>query len=226
VRQDLYDSGQVRRIDDLRGITMGLVPPGRASATAALLAHGLQARNMSLDDLNIQALPFPDMIPAFANGALDAALMGEPFLLRARQQGSIVRVAGYSDFYNNYTVSALCFTPTFFDNRAAARGYVRAYLRAVREYRAALAAPPGDAARAAVHDVMADYTGIDVALVREMDPPGFDANGLPNRESMLYAYQYFRDNGVVPEPISESGFAALWGTDLVDEVLRDLGRLP
>jgi hypothetical protein len=59
-----------------------------------------------------------------------------------------------------------------------------------------------------------------------MVPPGLDPNGLPNRDSSLYCYQFFRDQGLIPQPVSEAAMAALWGTELVEEVLSEMGRLP
>ncbi|HLH21359.1 MAG TPA: ABC transporter substrate-binding protein [Chloroflexota bacterium] len=226
VRKDLYDAGRARRLDDFKGLTLGLIPPGKASGNGAIMAHALRGVGLTLDDLNVQSMPFPDMVPALANGALDAAVLGEPFLLRAERGGAAVKLAGNSELYPDYTVSALCFTPTLYNNQPAARAYARAYVRAVREYLTALAAGPGDATRAQVDEVMARYTGIDQAVVRDMVPVGFSPNALPNRDSLLYTYQFFRELGLVSEPIPDPALTALWGTDLMDNVLAELGRLP
>ena len=59
-----------------------------------------------------------------------------------------------------------------------------------------------------------------------ISPPGYSVNGLPNKDAMLYCYQFFRDQGLVPEPVSDAAMAALWGTDLTEEALNELGRLP
>ena len=80
--------------------------------------------------------------------------------------------------------------------------------------------------RSQVEDVIARATNLDAATVHEMDPPNFDPNGLPNKESMAYCYQFFRDLGLVPQPISDAAFANYWGTDLVEEVLNEIGRRP
>ena len=43
---------------------------------------------------------------------------------------------------------------------------------------------------------------------------------------MLYCYQFFRDEGLIPEPVPEAAIAALWGFELVEEALSEVGRLP
>ena len=73
---------------------------------------------------------------------------------------------------------------------------------------------------------MAGYTGIDAATVHTMVPASFSPNGLPNQESILFGYQYFREQGMIPEPVSDVALTGMWGTELVEEVLRDVGRLP
>jgi len=59
-----------------------------------------------------------------------------------------------------------------------------------------------------------------------MVPTGLDPNGLPDLESMQYLHQFFRNEGLVPERVSDATFAGLWGTELVEEVLGEIGRLP
>jgi NitT/TauT family transport system substrate-binding protein len=225
VRKELYDAGRVRRLDDFRGLTVGLIPPGKASGNGAILANALRPHGITFDDLNVQSMPFPDMVPALTNGALDAAVLGEPFLLRAERGGAAVKIAGNAELYPDYTVSALCFTPTLY-GQPAARAYTRAYVRATRDYLGALAGTPGGSTRAQVDEVMARFTGIDPAIVHDMIPVGYSPNAQPNRDSLLYTYQFFRELGLVNEPIPDPALAALWGTDLLDGVLAELGRLP
>jgi NitT/TauT family transport system substrate-binding protein len=190
------------------------------------MSRGFQQRGIPMSELSIQPLPFPDMVPAFANGAIESADMAEPFLTRALQQGTVVRAIGLDELYPYFTVSVVGFSTSLYENRPVARGFVRAYLRAIREYNAALARPPGDADRARIGEVIARRTGIDAATVQAMVPPGLDPNGLPNLESQLYCYQFFRDQGLITQPVSEAALSALWGTELVEEVLSEIGRLP
>jgi hypothetical protein len=59
-----------------------------------------------------------------------------------------------------------------------------------------------------------------------MVPLGQNPNGFPDRDSMLYCYQFFRDQNLIPQPVTPAALDALWGTDVVDSVLNDLGRVP
>jgi NitT/TauT family transport system substrate-binding protein len=227
VRKAVYDTGRGQRLEDLRGLTLAITPPGKATTSACALSAALQrTTSLTLDDLTIQPLPFPDQVPALANGSIDAAMMAEPYMSHALRQGSGVKVMGLDEMYPNFTISALGFASAFYANRPAAKGFTRAYIRAIRDYLAAISGRAGEGARAPIDELIARFTGIDLATVRSMAPPGFSPNGLPNIDSMLYCYQLFREQGLVPQPVTEEAFAALWGTELVEEVLGEIGRVP
>jgi NitT/TauT family transport system substrate-binding protein len=226
VRKTVYDAGRGHRLDDLRGLTMAISPPGKGTTSVAALAPAMQRVGASVDDLTIQPLAFPDMVPALAHGSVDAALLAEPFLTRAIRDGTIAKVMGQDEMYPYLTVGILAFSPGLYADRPLAKRFVRAYLRAIRAYSLALAGRPAEINRAQVDEVIARYTRVDIATVRDMVPPGFSPNGLPNLESLLYCYRFFREQGLVPDAVSEATLASVWGFDIVDEVLADLGRLP
>jgi NitT/TauT family transport system substrate-binding protein len=226
IRKDLYDAGRGHRLDDLRGLRIAITPPGKATTNAMPMDVGMQRVGASIDDVVIEPLPFPDMVPALANGSVDGAVIVEPFLSRVLRQGGAVRVATLDEMYPNFTIGLVGFSPEFYAQRSAAKGFVRAYIRAVRDYHAAISKPVGDADRAQVDEIIARYTRIDVATVREMAPVGLNPNGRFNLESLLHAYRWFRERGFIPEPVPEAALAELWGLELVDEVLDALGRVP
>jgi NitT/TauT family transport system substrate-binding protein len=226
VRKEVWDRGQGRRLEDLKDLTLGVVSPGKGTTSGCALSAGLQRVGLTLDDMHIEGLSFADMVGALANGAVDAAMISEPFTSRARRQGTIVRLMGVEDLYPNFTLTTLGLHEDLYKNRPVAKGLIRAYVRGIRDYLDARAGRTSDADRAQVEDVIAHATNLDAATVHEMDPPNFSPNGLPNKESMYYCYQFFRDLGLVPQPIPDATFANLWGTDLVEEVLNDIGRRP
>src|SRR5579883_30933 len=226
IRKAVLDAGRWHGLADLRGLSLAITPPGKGTASACALSVALQQVGMTLDDLDIEPLPFPEMTAAITNGAIDAGVMAEPFATRAEQQGSAQRVLGLGDMYPNFTISTVGFADALYANHPVAKGFVRAYLRAVREYRAAVNGQSGDAAREQMYDLIARGTGMDIATVRAITLPYMNPNGLPNRESVLYCYQFFRDQGLVPQPVPEATMRNLWGADLVNEGLDEIGRVP
>src|SRR5262249_30464539 len=153
----------------------------KATTTACGLSVGLQRVGMSLDDLDIHPITFPDMVGAFSNGAVDAAMILEPFLARAVQQGTAGTVMWLGDPYPNFSIASIGFADTLYSNRPVAKGFVRAYIRAIREYLAAVAS--GGAAREEINALVARNTGIDLDTVRAMIPPNYNPNGVPNKDS-------------------------------------------
>jgi NitT/TauT family transport system substrate-binding protein len=180
----------------------------------------------TINDVEITQLTAPDMLGAFVNGQVDAGLLQEPFLTDALRQGSGVRIMGQDEMYPNFTLGVTAFSTKLYENRPVAKAVVKAYIRASRAYNDAVSGrtPPSD--RAQIDALLARYTKIDEATVREMTPTGVSPNGLFNVESQLYCHKFFVDEGLVPQPLTDAQLAAIWGTELVDEVLNEIGRVP
>jgi len=92
LRKELADSGAIRDWPDFRGRSIA-IPPGRPTVGDYTVARGLALGGLKLPDVNIVELPFPDMIPAFANGSIDASHTSEPFSTLASDRG-VVEVEG------------------------------------------------------------------------------------------------------------------------------------
>jgi ABC-type nitrate/sulfonate/bicarbonate transport system substrate-binding protein len=153
-------------------------------------------------------------------------LAQEPFLTEALRQGSGVRIVGQDEMYPNFTLGVTAFSIQLYENRPLAKAVVKAYIRASRAYNDAVSGrtPPSD--RAQIDALLARYTKIDEATVREMTPTGVSPNGGINLESQLYCHQFFVDERLVPQPLTEAQLATVFATDLVDEVLAEMGRVP
>jgi NitT/TauT family transport system substrate-binding protein len=166
------------------------------------------------------------MAAALANGSVDGAMIVEPFLSRVLRQGSAVRVMGLDEMYPDFPIGQVGFASTFYANRPVAKALVRAYVRAVRDYDAAIAGRTGEAERAQIDEILSRNTRIDVAIVHDMVPVGLNPNGRFNVAGVRDAYRWFREQGFIPEPISEAAIDDLLGVELVDEVLAEIGRVP
>jgi NitT/TauT family transport system substrate-binding protein len=226
IRKDVYDGGRGRSLTDLRGLHLAFTPPGKATTNAMPMAVGMERVGASLDDFVIEPLPFPDMAAALANGSVEGAMIVEPFLSRVLRQGSAVRVMGLDEMYPDFPIAQVGFSSTFYANRPAAKALVRAYVRAARDYDNAIAGRTGEADLAQIDEILSRNTRIDVATVHEMVPVGLNPNGRFNVAGVRDAYRWFREQGFIPEPISEAAINDLLGLELVDEVLAEIGRVP
>jgi NitT/TauT family transport system substrate-binding protein len=226
VRKEVWEAGRARTLADLRGLTIALTPPGAPTSSGCILGYGLQRVGQSIDDLTIQPITFGDMLGAMANGSIDAGILIEPFITRLLQQGTAVKMMGLDEMYPNFTIGVVGLSGRLYNDRDTAKRFVRGYIQAIRDYNATLAQPPMSPERERMDQLVANFTKLDIETVREMVPTGLNPNGAPNQESILYCYNYFREQGQIPQPLSDAQMRAVWGLDLVDEVLNEIGRLP
>lgn len=186
VSKKAYDSGEIRSVRDLRGKKVSVNVLGSATefwAQAALLKGGL-----SLADVQLVAVNFPDVPAALANGAIAAGLLGEPLATLAEDQGQIVRLS--EDFINGVQVTALYYSGAFMRAQSElATGFMVAWLKACRYLY-------GDGyKRDDVAAVVEKYTRVPAAVVKRARPPFHEPNGKMNFNDFARLQQFFRNRG-------------------------------
>lgn len=80
---------EVKRIADLKGRTVALNI--RGAAVEWMLEQALKQDGLTIKDVQIKLMPFPDMVPALESGAVDAGILSEPFPTLAEEKGVGVR---------------------------------------------------------------------------------------------------------------------------------------
>ena len=90
VRKDLYDSGEVRGPADLRGRKVAMNT--RGASPEYLLSKIMDGVGLTVNDLDLVTVPFPDMPAALANGSIDAAVAAKPAATRAVSLGVAVKL--------------------------------------------------------------------------------------------------------------------------------------
>ncbi|HLH23450.1 MAG TPA: ABC transporter substrate-binding protein [Chloroflexota bacterium] len=202
VRKDLIDSGQVRDYRDLKGLTATLA--GQANAPEIELAKALERGGLTLADVNLTILSFPDMIAGFANQAVDTGMVIEPFVSSIEAQGTAVRWRGVSEFYGNHQVAVLVYGPSLVEERPeVGRRFMVAYLRGVRDYNDAFG--PKRQGRDAVIKALATYTPIkDPAAYERMRPAGLNPDGTLAVQSIRDDLAYYERTGSVREAVDLS----------------------
>ena len=80
---------EVKRIADLKGRAVALNT--RGAAVEWVLDQVLRRDGLTIKDVQVKIMPFPDMVPALESGAVDAGILTEPFPTLAEEKGVGVR---------------------------------------------------------------------------------------------------------------------------------------
>jgi NitT/TauT family transport system substrate-binding protein len=176
LRKDLYDSGQVRSAKDLKGKRAAV--PALGTTGEATLAQYVKTGGLTLSDLEVVVMGYPDTPQAFANGSIDAGLILEPFVTRIVADGSGMVLERKDKIQPGHQGAIVLYAPQFAATEAAlARGFMVAYLQAARDYNDAFFKNDAEAKRQVVSILVRNTTVTDPALYDQMPMPGIDPNG-------------------------------------------------
>jgi NitT/TauT family transport system substrate-binding protein len=131
VRKAVWGS-EVKRIADLKGRAVGLNT--RGAAVEWMLDQVLRREGLTIKDVQVKIMPFPDMVPALESGAIDAGILTEPFPTLAEDRG-----VGVRPLPRPVGAKAIPITAAFWNaewakaNADLAHKVMLGYLRAVRD---------------------------------------------------------------------------------------------
>ena len=197
VRNDLLESGKVKTPKDLKGLK--IARGQRATANETELVLLLREGGLTLNDVITHDIPYSDIAPALANKSIDAAYAVPPFshIVEARSFGKMWRASG--TIVPNHQVAVILYSPHFAEKQqAAARGWMIAYVKGVRDFIKAFEKgnPPDDVVAAMVkHGGVKDPTVVRKAALTPVNPDGF-----PYMDTMKIDLQYFVEAGFVKNP--------------------------
>jgi NitT/TauT family transport system substrate-binding protein len=222
VRKDLVDSGRYKRFADLKGMKIALGTFGSANASA--VNEALKRGGLTWADATMVELAFPQHLPAHANRAIDASMTNEPTATEVVKQGLAVRVAGNDDIYPNQQTAVVLYSELFMRQRPAqALGFMRAYIKAVRDYNDALkdgrlAGPNAEE----VISILTQYTFIkDPDTHRRITPPAIDPDGRLSLDGLRNDLAFFKQQRLLTDP--GMTVERIVDTSIVDKVVADLG---
>jgi NitT/TauT family transport system substrate-binding protein len=219
VSAERFESGEITSVADLAGGRVAINAPG--AATEYWMFRALEEGGVTLDEVELLAVSFPDVAPALnspSSDRIDAAILGEPLVSFAEQDGLVVRLA--DDFIDGFQATFMYMSNDFIaNNREAAVGFVRAYVRAVRDLEAE-DAWTGDE----ISTILEEYTNVPAEINRNAARPYFPVNGEVNVENLATLQDYFLDKGDLSyeEPLD---IAVMLDNSLLEEVIADLGRV-
>jgi NitT/TauT family transport system substrate-binding protein len=192
VRKDLIDSGAVKSVKDLKGKTIASTSKG--SITNVVLAYALAKEGLTIKDVKVAFMGFPDMLTAFGTKGIDAAIIVEPVATKAVGQGFAVKFLGGDEIQLNQQIGVLFGSPNFTANKEVSQRFMVAYLKGVREYREAFIKK--EKSKDEIVNILVKYMSLkDPAAYDKITLPDIDPNGKFNTESITRDMEWLVTNG-------------------------------
>ncbi len=218
VRKELYDSGEVRSLKDLKGKKVAV--PIIAGGGAIVLDKGLQRVGMSKADVDLSELAVPNMPAALQNGALDAAMPAEPVVVQIADQGIGV-ILEYSDvMFPNMESTQWMYSPQFAtDRQDVGVKYMIGLLKGARDFNKAFT---DGTDKADILNILIKYTSVkDPALYDKMQLSALSGNGAMDASNLQEQIDWLVKYGLVKSRIEAS---QLIDTTFTDRAVQEIGK--
>ena len=163
-----------------------------------VLARTLAECGLDLADIDLTLMPFPDMLIAFQNGALDAAFFVEPFITRGEEARLFVLTKSGGDAYPGQQGAVLLYAPQFIANRReVAQRFMVGYLQGVRTY---TAATQRGVNRPEIIEILSRLTSIrEPALLDRLVPVTLNPDGYINTSAFADDVAWWFDKRLHPD---------------------------
>jgi NitT/TauT family transport system substrate-binding protein len=191
VRKDLVDSGQVKSVADLKGRTFALA--ARRATMELDLLKALRQAGLTINDIKLVVMPFPQINAALAGKTIDAGWQLEPLVAAAVSRNIAVRFKGLDEITPNRQNGIFVYSERFAANQEAARAWMVAYVRGLRDYNDAV---HKNKDREFVIQTLMKFTSVkDRAPYDRIVLPGLHPDGELNVDSIREAYNEFKAAG-------------------------------
>jgi NitT/TauT family transport system substrate-binding protein len=217
VRKVDFLAGRIKTVADLKGKPCAVNAKG--VATEWMLEKVLRRYGgIGIEDVDLKALPFPEQVAALENGAISCGIVSEPFATLAEEKGVATRPFQAPVAKPDPITMVFWNTDWAKKNEAAARGFMTAYLRAVRDL-----SEPGAYQQPAHMEMIAKYTGVTPAVLAKTRRPYFNANLELDEKVMMDQQEFNLRRGYLKyttaKPIKE-----LVDLSVAEVVVRQMGR--
>ena len=217
-RQELYDLGHLRTLEQLRGRRVALQTV--QGGLGINLDRSLRRVGMTIDDVDPVQLPLPEHPAALANGSVDAAVTFEPLASRSTETRIAAVIRNLADDYPGHQVAFVMISTKLLERPEVARAFAVGWVRGARDYERARTAGDGlDAVAAALAKYNRQEPTLVATLMRENRVTGADPNGRVNVESMQYDLAWYRERGYVEREISLPDFVDMQFADYAARLL-------
>ena len=199
VRKALAD--KVKSAKDFKGLKVSIA--ARDIVPEYSLDQFLRTGGLTIKDIEVVPLGFPDMVPAIASGAIDVAVPTEPTATRILDAGTGILLTRTDTVVPGEQTAVVLFSEKFAQKKDIAVRFMVAYLKGARFYTDAF--DKKDAAkRTEAIDIIAKATKLDPTLIGRIVMPNVDPDGKVNTESLNASQQYFVQKGTQAKAVDLS----------------------
>lgn len=210
---------KIKTLADLKGGSLAVNAPG--SLTIYEAGKMLETVGLSIKDVDVKYMPFPQMAIALKNGAIDAAEEIPPFVSIGEEQGLMKEIAAIDPTLKPYPIASIAYqinTDWAAKNKDVARRFFVAIARGTRDYCQAYHHGPN---RGEIEDIMIKYKVMsDKALLDRIPWQGRDPNGRLDAGSVLDIQDWFFKQGMIAQKFPAD---RLIDTEYADYAAKTLG---
>jgi NitT/TauT family transport system substrate-binding protein len=183
-----FDAGEITSVADLAGKRVAI--NARGAATEYWLELALRSGGLTMSDIELVTVPFPDVPTALDNGSIDGAMLGEPIATLGADQG-LVHVL-VDDFVNGQQPTAVFWNRSWAErNPELGDGFLRAYLRAVERLE------DGGWEDPAILGILEGYTDVPVSVLERAARPFNSREGILDIDGFRAQEAFFREQGLL-----------------------------
>ena len=219
VRSDLQSS--IKTLQDLKGRKIAINVPN--AGLQYMVGKMLELAGLTIRDVNIVYMPWPNMGPAFETKAIDAGALVEPFVTQYAERGVAFPFKRAADIITNppFEVAVILYNADWANQHPdQAKAFAVGYLRGARDYYDAM---KGGAQRKDVVAILTKYGRLkDPALYDKMQWGYADPNGEFDVKSLADQQDWFASQGSVPKKVD---VGAMIDRQFLDYALQKLGRV-
>lgn len=209
IRKDLWDTGTIRDLSDLRDKNIVVSRPG--SGSYYVLATLLDNTGIDIEkDVNLKYISQKDLLAAFQSKSIDAAITYEPYAAYIKKEELAVPFEDIGKYFpeGGYQIAVLFSSERFMKEkpevlRAFLRGYVRSlkFLQKVND--------KNSKERAEIFDIIQKYLDFDRDILNKINWYHVDPDGIPNTKSIEEMRNFFYSEGLLEKKLNLDEFIDL-----------------
>lgn len=213
-----YDEGDLAAtLEALRGKRIAV--HSELSIQNVYLSSTLAMHGFSMDDFTITPVLSPDQTAALVNGAIEAAVMQEPYFSQAVNE-EIVHEA--DDFTGSIpeegaSMTALLYSTDMLENEELGQSFMNAYIRGVRDYNDAMYYDTG---KDEVVAIVAEAVDVPVESLADAHPAGLDPDQNIGLDWLQECFDYYVSTGEIDY---ELDINTMVDTRFRDSAIEELG---